>query len=139
MRILRLALLAAPLLAASFAQNLPKSIPGGYALPNGWRLPPTGKSIPTNDMVLNAVAAPVGLAVISMHAGYKPHGFVVVDTRTEEAVQRIPLKSAWVGMAFGPDGKKLYVSGGNADGNRNPARAPIYVFDYANGRLSNEP
>jgi YVTN family beta-propeller protein len=139
MRILRVALLPLTLVAISFAQNVPQTIPGGYALPNGWRLTPTGKSLPTNDMVLNAVAAPDGLAVIAMHAGYNPHGLMVVDTRTDEIVQKIPLKSAWVGLAFSPDGKKLYVSGGNADSNRNPTRAPIYVFDYAGGRLSNEP
>ena len=113
-----------------------------FDLPNGWRLTPVGKSIATEDMVLNTVAAPDGLAVIAMQAGYNPHGLVVIDTKTEEAVQRIPLKSAWFGMAWSPDGKRLYVSGGNANGDkegytRNPTRAPIYVFDYANGRLSN--
>ncbi len=143
MRILRGAPLAISLCAITFAQSvsktLPQSIPGGYALPNGWRLTPVGKSVATNDMVLNAAAAPDGLAVVAMHTGYNPHGLVVVDTRTDEIVQRIPLKSAWFGLAFSPDGKKLYVSGGNADSNRNPTRAPIYVFDYAGGRLSNEP
>jgi YVTN family beta-propeller protein len=117
----------------------PQPIPGGYALPNGWRLTPLGKNLETNDMVLNATAAPDGLAVIAMHAGYNPHGLVVVDTKTEEIVQRIPLKSAWFGLAWSPDGKHLFVSGGNADSNRNPTRAPIYVFDYANGRLSKDP
>ena len=126
-------------LAVCAAQNVPQSIPGGYALPNGWRLTPIGKSIPTEDMVLSASAAPDGLAVVAIHAGYNPHGLVVVDTKTDEAVQRIPLKSAWAGMTWSPDGKRLYVSGGNANSNRNPTRAPIYVFDYANGRLSAEP
>jgi YVTN family beta-propeller protein len=117
----------------------PQSIPGGYSLPNGWRITPVGKSLETNDMVLNATPAPDGLAVIVMHAGYNPHGLVVVDTKTEEIVQRIPLKSAWFGLAWSPDGKRLFVSGGNANSNRNPTRAPIYAFEYANGRLSNEP
>ena len=139
MRTLRLAFLFSSALALASAQ-IPKAISGGYALPNGWRLTPVGKSIATADMVLNAVAAPDGAAVIAMQAGYNPHGLVVIDTKTEEAVQRIPLKSAWFGMAWSPDGKRLYVSGGNANGDkegyaRNPTRAPIYVFDYANGRL----
>src|SRR5579864_1136168 len=82
-------------LALAPAQNLPQPISGGYALPNGWRLTPAGKSLATEDMVLNAVTAPDGLAVIAMQAGYNPHGLVVVDTKTEDVVQRIPLKSAW--------------------------------------------
>ena len=90
-------------------------------------------------MVLTASAAPDGQAVIAVHAGYNPHGIVVIDTKTDDAVQRIPLKSAWYGMAWSPDGKKLYISGGNANSNRNPTRAPIYVFSYANGRLSDQP
>src|SRR5580692_10550412 len=73
------------------AQNVPQAIPGGYALPNGWRLTPIGKSIPTEDMVLSASAAPDGLAVVAMHAGYNPHGLVVIDTKTDEVVQQIPL------------------------------------------------
>jgi YVTN family beta-propeller protein len=121
------------------AAQIPQPIPGGYSLPNGWKLSPLGKSLETSDMVLNATAAPDGLAVIAMHAGYNPHGLVVVDTKTDEIVQRILLKSAWFGLAWSPDGKRLFVSGGNANSNRNPTRAPIYVFDYANGRLSTEP
>jgi len=139
MRTLRTAFLFSSALALACAQNIPQAISGGYALPNGWRLTPVGKSIPTEDMVLNVVAAPDGAAVIAMQAGYNPHGLVVVDTKSEEAVQRIPLKSAWYGMAWSPDGKRLYVSGGNANGDKNPERAPIYVFDYANGRLSAQP
>ncbi len=124
---------------AMAAAQVPQAIPGGYSLPNGWRITPLGKSLETNDMVLSAIAAPDGLAVIATHAGYNPHGLVVVDTKTEEIVQRIPLKSAWFGLAWSPDGKRLFVSGGNANSNRNPTRAPIYIFDYSNGRLSNEP
>jgi YVTN family beta-propeller protein len=131
--------LTALLFPVLLAAQVPQAIPGGYSLPNGWRITPLGKSLETNDMVLNATAAPDGAAVIAMHAGYNPHGIVVVDTKTEEIVQRIPLKSAWFGLAWSSDGKRLFVSGGNANGDRNPTRAPIYVFDYANGRLSNEP
>src|SRR5580658_8438735 len=88
-KLLALCLLMTALLAA----QKPQALPGGYALPNGWRLTPIGKNLETNDMVLNATAAPDGLAVIAMHAGYNPHGLVVVDTRTEQIIQRIPLKS----------------------------------------------
>jgi len=89
-------------------------------------------------MVLNVSMAPDHKTVVALHSGFNPHGIVTVDVRTEEATQRIPLKSAWLGLAWHPNGKRLYVSGGNANGRR-ATRAPIYIFDYDNGRLSKEP
>jgi YVTN family beta-propeller protein len=120
------------------SQQLPHATAGGYELPNGWRLTPLGRAIQTEDMVLNVSIAPDHKAVVALHSGFNPHGLVLVDAHSEEAVQRIPLKSAWLGLAWHPNGKRLYVSGGNANG-RNPTRAPIYIFDYENGRLSNQP
>src|SRR5258706_16166022 len=130
-----LTLLIAGVLAA---QQIPYAINGGYELPNGWRLTPLGRAIPTEDMVLNVSLAPDRKSVVALHSGFNPHGLVVVDARSEEAAQRIRLKSAWLGLAWHPNGKWLYISGGNANG-RKPTRAPIYIFDYENGRVSNQP
>src|SRR5262245_17552246 len=94
-----------PLIAISLllAQEKPHPIPGGYALPNGWRITPLGKAIPTEDLIADTVVSPDGRAVIAVHAGYNPHGMVVIDAKTEEAAQRIPLASAWHGTAWSPD------------------------------------
>src|SRR5579872_6934362 len=121
------------------AQEKPHPITGGFALPNGWRLTPLGKSIPTEDLVLDTVSAPDGRAIIAVHAGYNHHGLLVIDAKTSEPTQRIALDTAWHGLAWSPDGTKLYVSGGNATGKRTRSRAPIYVFDYRDGRLSPKP
>src|SRR5262249_51125015 len=131
-------LICAIFVSSSVPQQLPHAIAGGYELPNGWRLTPLGRAIPTEDMVLNVSLAPDRKAVVALHSGFNPHGLVVVDAHSEEATQRIKLKSAWLGLAWHPNGKKLYVSGGNANG-RNPTKAPIYIFGYENGRLSSEP
>jgi YVTN family beta-propeller protein len=121
--------------------RLPRPVPGGFDLPNGWRITPAGKAIvETEDMVLKMTVAPDGRAVIATHGGFNPHGLVVIDARTHQAVQRIGLKSTWLGLAWSPDGKTLYASGGNANGNRvKPTLAPVYEFSYANGRLSAAP
>ncbi|MCC6794951.1 MAG: bifunctional YncE family protein/alkaline phosphatase family protein [Candidatus Hydrogenedentes bacterium] len=124
-------------LAQTDATAFPGPIEGGYYLPNGWRITPIGKSIHTEDLILNIQPSPDGKVMIAEHGGYNPHGLVVIDTATDEAVQRIPLVSSWFGLAWRPDGAKLYVSGGNTkkDGNR----APVYEFEYKDGRLSEKP
>jgi YVTN family beta-propeller protein len=123
------------------SNRLPRPVPGGFDLPNGWRITPAGKPIvETEDMVLKMTVAPDGRAVIATHSGYNPHGLVVIDTKTHQAIQRIGLKSTWLGLAWSADGKSLYVSGGNANGNKvKPTLAPVYEFSYANGRLSSVP
>ncbi|MBM3783430.1 MAG: hypothetical protein FJW30_03670 [Acidobacteria bacterium] len=108
-------------------------------LPNGWRISPIGKAVQTEDLLLRILPAPDGKALVATHGGYNPHGLVVLDPSTEEAVQRIPLRSAWQGLAWSHDGKRLFVSGGNAAHRRDAKVAPVYVFDYANGRLSETP
>jgi YVTN family beta-propeller protein len=80
-----------------------------------------------------------GRAVIPCVRDFNPHGVVVIDTKSREALQRIGLKTAWLGMAWSPDGKTLYVSGGNAISRRTPERAPFYEFAYKDGRLSEQP
>jgi YVTN family beta-propeller protein len=120
-------------------QEKPRPLSDGYALPNGWRITPLGKAIVTEDMVINEAMSPDGRVVVALHAGYNPHGLVVVNTQTDEVVQRISLNTAWLGMAWSPDGKRLYVSGGNANGKKTQIRAPIYVFGYRDGRLSEKP
>ena len=123
----------------AFAQEKPHTIPGGFALPNGWRITPLGKAIPTEDLVLDTLATPDGRGVVAVHGGYNPHGLLLIDTKTEQAATRIPLDTAWHGLTWSPNGKKLFVSGGNATGKRFAKRAQIYVFDYRDGRLSERP
>ena len=120
----------------------PKYIPGGFDLPNGWRITPAGKAIATiEDMVLNTVISPDGKIIVATHSGYQPHGIDVIDVKTRKLVQQIPLKTTWLGLAWSSDGHTLYVSGGNATGAKNIAgsMAPIYEFAYKDGRLSEEP
>jgi YVTN family beta-propeller protein len=121
--------------------QLPKAVPGGFDLPNGWRITPAGKSIADiGDLVLKMVTAPDGRAVIAVNSGYLPHGLSVIDPKTRRVVQHVAIKSTWLGLAWSPDGHTLYVSGGNANGDKDPPTlAPVYEFAYRNGRLSDQP
>lgn len=127
------------ILCGSALAQAPHPITGGYSLPNGWQITPVGKAIHTEDLILNLTSSKDERVVIAQHGGFNPHGLLVIDAATQMPVQRIGLKSAWLGLAWSNDGRKLYVSGGNASGVRNPTVAPIYVFDYANGKLSEKP
>ena len=126
----------------SGAPYAPGHVEGGFDLPNGWRITPAGKDVGTiGDWVLNLVTAPDGRAVIATHSGYLPHGVDVFDTQDEKMTQNIGLRSTWLGLAWSADGKTLFVSGGNAAGEKSiaPEMAPIYEFGYADGRLSDKP
>lgn len=135
---LRLSAILALTGALLYAQ-LPKPVQGGYELPNGWRITPLGKAIPTEDLILNLALSPDSKTLVATHGGFNPHGLVVLDPATETVRQRIPLRSAWLGLAWSPDGKRLYASGGNSVSRRDPATAAIYVFDAAEGKLSEKP
>jgi len=119
----------------------PHAIPGGFDLPSGWRITPASTPIAqTGDWVLKLTVAPDGRAIIALNAGYQPHGLTVIDPKTHAVVQRITLRSAWLGMSWAPDGKTLFVSGGNATGDKPPpGKSPIYAFAYADGKLSDQP
>ena len=133
---------AAPRVIGQPTKQLPQTIQGGFDLPNGWRITPAGKPIAElNDLVLNMLVSKDGKIVVATHSGYQPHGIDVFDTRTQKLIQHIELKTTWLGLAWSPDGKTLYVSGGNATGSKEigPTAAPIYEFSYADGRLSDQP
>ncbi len=98
--------------------QVPHPTPDGFALPNGWKITPPTHVIATEDMVLKLVPSPDDKVIIASHSGYNPHGLVVVDQKSEEALQRIHVKTTWMGMAWSPDGHTLYVSGGNANGKK---------------------
>ena len=115
---------------------------GGFDLPNGWRITPAGQPIADlGDLVLKMVPSPDGKVIVAGHGGYLPHGLSVIDAKTHRLVQEVPLKTAWLGLAWSADGHTLYVSGGNANGEKKEAAslAPIYALAYRDGRLDPKP
>lgn len=113
--------------------------PAPVGLPNGWRITPAGKHVVTADYVLNLTTAPSDQQIVALHSGYNPHGLMVIDPKNVEITQKTPLKSAWFGLAWAPDGKTLFISGGNAESRKDPSAAPVYGYGYAAGRLSDQP
>src|SRR5476649_662300 len=116
---------AAPREIGAPTREQPHAIAGGFDLPSGWRITPAATPIAeTGDWVLKLTPAPDGRAIVALNAGYQPHGLTVIDPATHKVVQRITLRSAWLGMSWSPDGRTLYVSGGNANGDKAPPAQP---------------
>lgn len=83
-------------------------------LPTGQRLDPAGVTRPVGQMPLGMLPSPDGRRIVLSLSGWREHGLQVVDRNG--VVTQIKLQAAaFVGLAFSPDGRTLYVSGGNTD------------------------
>jgi DNA-binding beta-propeller fold protein YncE len=97
-------------------------------LPTGARLDPAGHSYEVGSFPLAAVLAPDTTHLVLLLDGWREQGVQIVDRGTGTVVQTLTQLSAFVGLAFAPDGRSLYVSGGNQD--------VVYRYSWAGGRAT---
>jgi YVTN family beta-propeller protein len=95
---------------------------------NGWKITPAGRHIPTGDFLLGGAISPDGKTLAICNAGYDKHTLHIVDIATEKEIAKLPVAHTWNGLAWSPDGKKIYVGGGASI-----AGSDIYTFENANG------
>jgi YVTN family beta-propeller protein len=98
---------------------------GVHRLPTGARLDPAGVSYDLGSMPLAMVLSPEKDRIVVLLNGWREQGIQVVDRSSGRVLQTIPLPAVFLGIAFSPDGKSLYVSGGDQD--------VIYRFDWRAG------
>jgi len=60
--------------------------------------------------------------IVVLLNGWGAQGIQVVEKGTGQVLQTLPLPAVFLGLAFAPDGKSLYVSGGNGD--------VVYRYDW---------
>jgi DNA-binding beta-propeller fold protein YncE len=101
---------------------------GARRLPTGVKLDPAGVSYNLGSMPLAMTLSPDRNRVIVLLNGWREQGIQVVERSSGRILQTIPLPAVFLGMIFSPDGKSLYVSGGNED--------QIYRFDWRDGRAA---
>jgi len=83
-------------------------------LPTGVRLDPEGALTDIAPLPLAMLRAPEGDRVVMLTSGWQRQGLTVaaLDGRVLQAVEQ---PASFVGLAFSPDGKTLFASGGNQD------------------------
>src|SRR5262245_43676389 len=124
------------MLVSPFAQSLmpqPNAQPGGQTdgtmlLPNGWRIAPAGRSLALSTLPLNIVLSPDGKYAIVTNNGLMKPSLTVIDVANWSVKATVALDNAWVGLAWHPDGTKLYSAGG--------AQNNVQELAYADGTLT---
>src|SRR5262249_43713024 len=109
-------------LAAVFSQGQakrPVEAPGfsrnSTLLPNGWRIKPAGRHMTVGDLPLAMAPSPDGRWLIVTLNGYVKPALAVVDLKNFVIKSRFPVENAWLGLAWSPDGTRVYSSGAAAN------------------------
>ncbi|WP_052947942.1 bifunctional YncE family protein/alkaline phosphatase family protein [Aneurinibacillus tyrosinisolvens] len=99
----------------------------------GWYLKPAGTQVNLGNFPMGGALTPDRKYLVVANAGTGTQSLQVVDTEKKTVVQTISYESPealYIGVAFSPDGKKMYASAG---GNNK-----IRVFDFTNGTLAEQ-
>ena len=81
-------------------------------LPSGWKTTPAGRQLPSGDMILSGQVSADGGLFAFTNTGYTGHALHLVDLSSEKEIATFPLTQAWSGLAFAPDGRRIFVSSG---------------------------
>jgi YVTN family beta-propeller protein len=108
------------------ARKVPGKTASGTLLPNGWTLTPEGAQVPVSDLPLNMVLSNDGRYLLVTTNGNGDQTIDVIDLQIGQSVQTVSVKKSWLGLAFAPDGKRFFVSGGDDN--------EVMVFDFAAGK-----
>ena len=99
----------------------------GFLLNSGWKLKPAGRQIPLDTFPMSTALSKDGKFLLVLNGGQNPPSISVLVNGTMEETARVPVPDGWLGLAFSPDGKNVYVGGGS--------RASVFEFTWNDGKL----
>ncbi|HKQ52939.1 MAG TPA: bifunctional YncE family protein/alkaline phosphatase family protein [Pyrinomonadaceae bacterium] len=114
--------LAACVVAAQETQSAKRRLPTG-----AW-LDAAGRSFDVGNMPLAMRLSPDGRYLVLSLSGWREQGVEVVERETGRVVQTLSQPAAFLGLAFSPDGRTLYVAGGNEDA--------VFRYGWRDGRAT---
>src|SRR3954470_7342233 len=79
-------------------------------LPVNWRVQPAGTQVPLDSLPLRAALSPESKFLLSLSAGLHP-SISVMDAGSMKEATRIAIPDAGLGLAFSPDGRRVYAGG----------------------------
>ncbi len=80
-------------------------------LPVNWRVQPAGTQAALDSLPLSAAVSPDGRYLLALNAGTHP-SISVVETGAMKETARVAIADAGLGLAFSPDGRRVYAGGG---------------------------
>lgn len=100
---------------------------GVTLLPNGWRIAPAGTHLQVGDMPMAMTTSPDGRFLVISNNGWNKPTLTIVDTKHGYITEREAVDHAWLGLAWHPDGRRLFSSGGSQN--------TVNEFRWNDGRL----
>jgi DNA-binding beta-propeller fold protein YncE len=80
-------------------------------LPVNWRVQPAGAQVALDSLPLSAAVSPDGKFLLALNAGTRP-SISVIETGAMKETARVAIADAGLGLAFSPDGRRVYTGGG---------------------------
>ena len=77
---------------------------------------------------MSSALSPDGKYLLVLNGGYRPPSITVIDAATGAVVGSTPVADGWLGLAFSPQGDRVYVGGGS--------KAAVFEFTFAGGKLA---
>ncbi|MEQ1851258.1 MAG: bifunctional YncE family protein/alkaline phosphatase family protein [Chthoniobacteraceae bacterium] len=100
---------------------------GAVLLPNQWSLRPAGKQTLVGDFPVNIALHPEGKFAAILHCGYGQHEIQILDIASGKVASRVNINEAFYGIAFSPDGSRLFCSGSSDE--------VLHVFNFKGAYL----
>ncbi len=119
--------------AFSLGDTTPSARPGPLGggvtlLPTGWKIAAAGRHVPVGHLPLSLTESRDGRSLFVASNGFERPAVIVVDPEQLYVRGSVILDHAWLGLAWHPDGERLYVSGG--------ANSTIHELRWNNGVLT---